>query len=209
MPAAITPILTWNHQPLAITAKVDALINATDYLAWAPSFMPALIPDPWSGENPLPFDGATSTCAYGDQYLSSGLWRFTVTDGACDAEHPIALFMNPDQPDQTLFATLTAVGEPVELTIPPQTEVIFRPVQSSALAPATVTMIRIAYFADSGYPPDLVTSSDTFTARWTWTPRPGVLTATAHIYDGNGFLLASSAAITLTITDSNSDGGGS
>ena len=209
MPAAITPILTWNHQPLAITAKVDALINATDYLEWAPSFMPALIPDPWSGENPLPFDGATSTCAYGDQYLSSGLWRFTVTAGTCDAEHPIDLFMHPDQPDQTRFATLTAVGASVEFTTPPQTEVNFRLVQSSALAPATVTMQRIAYFADSGDPPAIVTSGDTFTAHWTWTPRLGVLTATAHVYDGNGFLLASSAEITLTITDSNSDGGGS
>lgn len=195
------PILTWNNQPLTLTAKVDARINPTDTLLWEHEFTPALIPDPWNSLYQLAWDGVESGCTWGTQGLSDGIWRFTALSGV-DANAPIDIRR---QDTGELLATLTEIGMPVNIPIPVDHYVYLDLLQSHPVI-ATVEMTRTHYWDSNGGPPDLVTSGDTFTALWTWTPRQGVLTATAQIYDGNGLLITSSDAITVTIAGTQSGG---
>lgn len=207
MPTSNNPVITWNDQPLTITAKVDARINHTDYMEWEDKFTPGLREDYWSGENGLFFNGYDPNCTYGDQYLAPGLWRFTVTEGICDAEHPIALFTNPDQPDETLFKTFTAIGDTVEILIELPNDLNTRVIQNVAVASASMIMQRISYFDDNNYLPKISKNGDTLAVHWDYMPRSGILTATAKVYDGNGFLIATSDAITLNITSNSNSGG--
>ena len=197
------PVLTWNNQPLTITAKVDARINPTDLLEWAHEFTPSLISDPWNSIYQLAWDGVESGCTWGTQALSDGLWRFTPLSGTIDAaDHRIEIRR---QDTDELLATLTAIGVPVGIQIPVNASVYINLLQSNPVI-ATVEMTRTHYWDSSGSPPEITQAGDTLTVQYPWTPRQGVLTATAQVYDGNGFLIATSDAITLTITGAGSGG---
>ena len=209
MPAAITPIIAWNDnaRPLIINAKVDAILNPTDTILWEHEFVRQLTPDPYGNGYEVAWDGVNPGCNYGTQYLYDGLWQFTAMTGTVDAgDYRIEII---NQANSELLGTLTAIGQPVEITIPPNEYVYIDMRQSGSQAVATVEFKRVAYWNTNGTPSIVSTAGNQLTVRCDNMPNPGVLTARAKVYDGNDFLVATSDDLTLTIADSSSGGGGS
>ena len=194
--------LVWQSQPLTLTAKVDALLNPTDTLLWEHEFVAALIPDPWGGTYELAWNGVDRGCTYGAQQLSGGLWRFTALSGL-DVASPIEITA---QDNGELLGTLSAPGDTVAITLPPDRYRYVDLLQNADLAVAAIEMQRVAYWDTNGYPPTMTAAGHQFTAHWDYSPRQGVLTARAKVYDGNNFLIATSGDLTLTIAGASSGG---
>ena len=204
-----TPIIDWNDnaRPLIINAKVDAILNPTDTILWEHEFVRELTPDQYGNGYEVAWDGVNPGCNYGTQYLYDGLWQFTAMTGTVDAgDYRIEIIR---QANSELLGTLTAIGQPVEITIPLNEYVYIDMLQSGSQAVATVEFKRVAYWNTSGTLPIVSTAGNQLTVRCDYSPNQGVLTARAKVYDGNDFLVATSDDLTLTIADSSSGGGGS
>ena len=204
-----TPIIDWNDnaRPLIINAKVDAILNPTDTILWEHEFVRELTPDQYGNGYEVAWDGVNPGCNYGTQYLYDGLWQFTAMTGTVDAgDYRIEIIR---QANSELLGTLTAIGQPVEITIPLNEYVYIDMLQSGSQAVATVEFKRVAYWNTSGTLPIVSTAGNQLTVRCDYRPNQGVLTARAKVYDGNDFLVATSDDLTLTIADSSSGGGGS
>lgn len=198
------PIITWNNQPLTLTAKVDALLNPTDTLLWAYEFIPALIPDPWGSTYELAWNGVESGCTSGTQYLSGGRWRFTALSGTVDeTNHRIEITR---QDNGELLATLIALDQPVDISIPDNIDLYLDLVQPGSPAIATVEFTRTHDWDTNGERPHITPAGPQLSVDWRYTPTKGTVTARANVYNGNNVLIATSNAITLTISGESSGG---
>jgi hypothetical protein len=202
-----TPIsLVWddNKRPFTLTAKVDAVLNPTDTFLWDIAFVRGLLQEQYPSTYDLPWDGIMTGSEWGSQYIGDA-WRFTALSGV-DSDHPMDLIRRDTG---ELIGTLTAVGQQIELVLPPGVNTYLDILQNVNPAVATVRMTRLASWDYSGNPPVITESGNQFSARWDYTPPTGVLTARAQVYDANDALIAeSSSDITLTIIRTSASGGG-
>lgn len=208
MPMSVTPRIPWNNRPFTLIAKVDAVINPSDTLLWDYEFTHLMVPDEWGYEFIVNFDGVSNEIIQGYQSLYDGQWSITAESGVLGAEPSIELFYTDENghPQSAPFLTLTTLNETHEIIIPQGSTAYIKIRQAGDLSIATIKIRHTASFNTQGELPRVSTAGDQFTVHYDYSPRPGVLTARAKIYDATGIVQTVSDDITLTISGSNGGG---
>lgn len=202
MPASSNPVITWNHRPLTLTAQVNALINPTDTLLWEHEFVRGMNEIGWGNSYDLAWNGESSTSESGTQIIYEGLYRFEAGNDV-DADHPIE-FIN--SATQEALGILDSADATFFVTVPLGASIAFDAQQTAGQCNATVRFTQTGQWDTSGTQPTIIGSGNQLTVQCIYTPGSGLLTARAKAYDGNGFLIATSAEIALNIIAGN-DGG--
>ncbi|MFZ4790831.1 MAG: hypothetical protein ACOYMW_08070 [Candidatus Competibacteraceae bacterium] len=194
-----------SNQPLTLTAQVSALINPTDTLLWEYEFVRGMREITWGSTYELSWDGQNADSDSGSQYIYEGLYNFETLNYTVDDLHPVEV-VNLDTDE--LLGTLDSSTASFTVTVPVNEHLVFMARQTGELSSASVGFTQTGEWDTNGYEPTIASSGNQLTVNYRagYSPCTGNLTARAKAYDGNGFLIATSADLTLTISGSNSGG---
>lgn len=190
--------LNFEYAELKAIAMVDATVAPGQTLLWDWNFAPAQ--EPADVDFIINFNSDDPVGNFGFNFNSE--WQFTAEAGI-DASHPVTIAAdNGNYEPGEILHTLTAVGDVFTLTLEDPNDHLFWIYQSPEQT-AVVYVQQKYQYANSGVLPDILACGHTLNMTYfEWdTPRPGVLTASAKLYDADGQLLIISNPITLTVSD--------
>jgi len=198
----------YNTVTFSALAKVDARRTHQDLLLWEHRFTPQMSADEGGYSNDMNFDGSSSESGLGLQFLDGARFTLTATSGGLSATNTIEVWeANYESLPIRLLHTFTAVDQPFELNLEPDSRIYINVVQSGPLFAASVNLTRTHYYATHGEAPQITANGDLLHVAYNNAPRPGELVIKATLYAGDGTLLNQSDPITLTLGETTQGGG--
>ncbi|MBK8752365.1 MAG: hypothetical protein IPL99_12280 [Candidatus Competibacteraceae bacterium] len=190
---------------MALTAKVDAVLNPSDSLLWEYGFIPLseYVGGDWT--QGMTFDGtAMEPDTYWD--LEAGTWEITATNGVFNTSGANIVLQGED--GFNLFTFDSAQQDQIlTVAVPYGQKKKIIGYQSQQWFAATLQASRRFRFNEYGEQPTVTTTGDQLHIGWQWgTPCKGTFTAKARIYNAVGTIQDTSNDLTLNITGSMSGG---
>ncbi len=185
-----------SDNPLIVTVQVDRHLGINEYVVWENGLDPALKDVDYPYVSTIGFDGFHDECAWGMINLESGVWRLTGGDGILDVR--VIDFADGANND---IGTITAAGQSMDLTVPPNTTLHIRLLQTTLSSATTLLMSQIQYYQSGGYQASLNGTDNQCNMAWYGSNVvEGHYTIRAKVYDiDTGHLIATSNDVTVTL----------